>query len=241
MERTQEGFIVPLIIIIIAGLGVGGGVYYSKKVKQQNLEKGAAVQKVDATIDSRLDGKIEANSNQKISDNGKSSVDLNAGNSLSGIVKTNMTMQELLSVYKGKTLECISNFADPSSGMTNSGTTYIHGNLIRSDNTMMYKGAVTKSSMIIKDGNEIYSWTGSQGTKMSINASFDINTALSMSAGVKNSSNQKSEYSCTPWIADASKFVPPASVKFTDYGTISIPSVSPEMMKQMIEAQAGTR
>jgi hypothetical protein len=30
MKQTQRGFIVPLVIIIIAALAVGGGVYYSK-------------------------------------------------------------------------------------------------------------------------------------------------------------------------------------------------------------------
>lgn len=38
MRNTQKGFVIPLLIIAVLAVGVGGGVYYSKnKPKTENL------------------------------------------------------------------------------------------------------------------------------------------------------------------------------------------------------------
>jgi hypothetical protein len=236
MKIEQKGFVIPLVILIV-GLGVGGGLYYSQKVKRQNTDKGAITTNIDTETKSILDEKIEVDSNQKISGDIKESVGLNMGDSVPAKVKMNMTLQELLALNKGKSMMCSNSFTDKSGALIKS-VTYMNGSLIRGDETIVNKGITTKGGVIIKGNNEIYSWYGNQGTKMALNASFDIGAAMSMGKYGGASPNQKSEYSCEPWTLDMTKFTPPASVQFADYGAVTMPSVSSEMVEQMMSGNS---
>ncbi len=210
MKTGQSGFALALVIIIIAAVGVGGGVYYSQKVKNKTAVENSnkSEQKADETVNTEVDSKSPV------------SVDTKTNTAISGTAKMNVTLQELLSYNKGKSVMCNGTSTTPE-GAVITGTTYVNGETVRGDTVVVHKGTTTKSSMIMK-GTELYAWTGNQGTKMTVNASFDLNTALSL----KGSANQRVEYTCTPWTPDAAKFTVPASVQFTSLGSVTIPSKS---------------
>lgn len=182
MKNKQAGFIVPLVLIIIAVIGIGAGVHYAKKAKVHTEVQ---------------------------SDTTTTTGETNVG--------ANLTVQELLAQYKGKNVMCTGS-TTAADGTVVASTTYISGDTIRGDSTITSKGVVTTGGVIVK-GTDMYGWSGNTGAKMKLSAAFDFNAALS-----KSVMNQKTNYTCKPWIVDAAKFVAPASVKFTDMGSVTLPS-----------------
>lgn len=143
-----------------------------------------------------------------------------------------MTLEELLSLNKGKNLVCKSSSVTPE-GASISSTTYMSGGNVRADSVNTYKGRTDKGGVIVK-GNVVYSWNGNQGMKIALTGGFDLSGALSMAQG-GSASDTKSTYSCEPWVVDGSKFTVPSSVNFEDFGSQQIPSVSPEMIQNMMK------
>ena len=94
----------------------------------------------------------------------------------------------------------------------NSGTVYVSSGQMRGDFSAQVNGK-TEASHMISDGQTSYVWMDgtSTGFKMKFDASTQGNT---QSQGVD--ANKNMDFNCSSWIADASLFIVPAPVKFTD-------------------------
>ena len=200
MKQTQQGFI-GIVLVIIAALAVGGGVYYAKKAKEVRETNIATVstETTSSTAESAVNTQARPTSGGSVS------------------LSTHMTLDEILALNEGRTMQCTGSMI--SNGATISSTTYVNGKTIRGDSTIVHNGATTKGSVVLKDGI-VYAWTGSTGTKVKVSASFNLATALSLPGAPA----QPQSYDCVPWTVDAAKFVPPATITFKDYGSITLPS-----------------
>ncbi len=130
--------------------------------------------------------------------------------------ETNSLESNLASILKsGKTQQCTFTYADENGNSTN-GEAYIAGEQMRTDVTSSTNG---KSSTIyvIRNGDENYIW----------GSDFPNNTGLKMTMSideyVNNEESKKyfdpnlnAEYDCSNWTTDATKFTPPANIKFQD-------------------------
>ena len=99
------------------------------------------------------------------------------------------------------------------SDANSSGTVYTADGKARMDISGTYNGVTTASHAII-DGETYYGWVDGQPS------GFKFSTAIT-GAGSAGSNqnvdvNKKIDYSCGSWSADASMFVVPANVTFTD-------------------------
>lgn len=94
-----------------------------------------------------------------------------------------------------------------------SGTVYVAGAKVRGDFTFKSEETQMQTSMI-QDGEYMYMWNGSQGTKMSI----DSVPSASPTASTQQTADLDSEVDmdCSNWSVDESMFEVPADVKFTD-------------------------
>lgn len=223
--NTQKGFLVPLIIIIIAALGITGGVYVTQRNKKHIENKSV----VPTQLNTEEQFEVSKNTTTDTSTNAAVSSTIQS----SSKIKMNMTLAELLTFLKGKDLVCTGSVT--SNGGTSSITTYIHGTTIRGDATTTHNGITTKGGVIMK-GNDVYAWQGSLGAKLALSANFNLESALSL-GGSKSNLNNKSDYTCEPWTVDIRKFTLPSAVTFSDYGAVTIPSVSPEAVKAMMNGK----
>lgn len=199
MKHTQQGFI-GVVLVIIAALLIGGGVYYVRH--SADTAKQASDISVNAETTLANETKKRETGTERPLDNGTTS--------------THMTLDQLLAVNDGRSLQCTSSTTNTQGVVINS-TAYLTGGSIRGDSAIVSGGATTMSSLILKDGM-LYSWTGNTGMKMSISASFNLLTLLSASGQAATQ-----EYACVPWVVDVAKFVVPTSIRFTDYGAITVP------------------
>ena len=89
---------------------------------------------------------------------------------------------------------------------------------MRSDFSTVSNGKTTTMHMII-DGKDSYTWLDGMetGFMMSLSTTKPANVNA-QSQGVDP--DKKVDYACQPWIADASLFVVPSDVKFTDYSAM---------------------
>lgn len=104
---------------------------------------------------------------------------------------------------------------DEANGQQSSGTVQVAGGKMHGDFSMTENGK-TMHAYMINDGTYIYSWSDAapEGVKMAASASTNTGSKQP-SRGVNNST--KASYSCAPWTADASAFVPPTTVKFMSF------------------------
>lgn len=193
MKRTtQQGFIIPLAIIIIAALAIGGGVYAQKKAKQRAQMKAEVSMQASSTISTNGTASTTATGSEKVKGSIRSLLALGT-NSVCTISGTN------------------------EMGTVN-GTVYISGQMMRGDFTMTQSGKAMESHMI-RNGNTVYAWTGTQGAKMTMDMA---NENATSSAGENRNANanvaldQKVDYSCSPWTKDDTKFAVPTTVNFVD-------------------------
>ncbi|HRH24595.1 MAG TPA: hypothetical protein PK109_03340 [Candidatus Paceibacterota bacterium] len=107
------------------------------------------------------------------------------------------------------------------------GTVYVSGTDVRSDivtKPAAMNGA-TISAHMIKSGDYMYSWSDMipQGVKVKITA------AESAGAQAGYDANSQVQYSCSPWIPDASKFEVPSTVTFMEFsGGAGMPTGYPK-------------
>ena len=103
-------------------------------------------------------------------------------------------------------------------GAQGSGTVYVSGGNVRTDFvTSIENGSTQQMHMIVKDKTS-YMWGDAlqgQGIKMSF-ADITEPTASGSQQQAGFDANQSVEYSCKPWVADASVFELPAGVQFSD-------------------------
>lgn len=204
MKNKQGGFLPIIAIAIIAALAVGGGAYAVKKNKERKMHEGD-------NIETRADARADINANEN--------ANLGANGYMKGSLKSLLGM--------GKDTECtIENNAE---NYSSKGTVYVSNrNEMRGDFLAIVQGRNIDSHMIMKD-EVMYSWSGSQGSKMSIKGMQMLkegeisDSYKNMGQGSMDLSNQVN-YSCKNWSYDSSKFTLPTEVKFTDVN---------ELMKKM--------
>lgn len=209
MKQTQRGFI-GIAIVIIAALTVGGGVYYAYKTKEATRISNMASVSNQMQSDTTNQG------------SGQTAVGINTSVLMrpldNGTTSTHMTLEQLLGLNDGRILQCTSRVTNAQGTVINS-TAYINGSAIRGDSSIVSGDTTTMSSLILKDGM-LYSWTGSVGMKMKVSASFNLRSLLSASGQAATQ-----DYACTPWTVDVAKFTVPTSVRFTDYGAVTVPTL----------------
>lgn len=131
------------------------------------------------------------------------------------------SVSELLA--SGKSVKCTFALDDPNGDQ--SWTMYADGKKVRGDFSVAQTGvnAAPWDGHMLQDQEYVYTWGQSGGqafaTKMKIaaaaNASANVNVNASAPAEAFDV-DQKFEMDCDSWSADASKFVPPSDVTFTD-------------------------
>ncbi len=121
----------------------------------------------------------------------------------------------------GQSQKCT--FTNTVENSTSEGTVYLSGNKMRGDFTSRVTTPVVKTvaSHMITDGTEMRVWTDGEamGFLMDISAQTDVKTGDTPTTETSYESpvdldDTDTSYNCEPWRADASLFVPPASVKF---------------------------
>lgn len=126
-----------------------------------------------------------------------------------------MSIKGLLGL--GKSLTCT--FSDATSTAKTTGTVYIASGKVRGNFTSNVTNVGEVKSYMISDGQEVYIWSDmmKQGFKMKVAASQQTKPNPD---AVAPDINKELNYSCNPWTADASVFVPPASVTFMDMASV---------------------
>ncbi len=194
--KYNEGFIIPLIIIIVALIGVGGGVAYYKHTKA----KVAVDQSTTNSTDVKGDTNVQATTAQENS--------------------RGQTLRALLGLGISK----MCTFSDTTSAGTNSGTVYISGKNMRMDGTMTSTAGVVTESHMIKADDTSYMWYTkdgkTQGVKMSMamldTTKTSVKTVAPTTPKPAVDLDAKVSYNCSNWSADNSKFTVPSNVTFID-------------------------
>lgn len=93
------------------------------------------------------------------------------------------------------------------SGTRRSGTLYLAGGQLRAN--------FTDGMSMINDGVDYYAWENGASTGLKLRASMSVSGSVLASRGAIDPTAVLS-YACNPWTADASVFVPPSSVTFTN-------------------------
>lgn len=119
------------------------------------------------------------------------------------------SMQELIA--RGGSWTC--SVSSTAGGVASNGTTYAANGMVRSDFTseIPQVGSI-ESHMIVRDGLA-YTWTSmmNQGFKFPIS---EGDGEAEVSAEVAAPVHQDYDFSCSPWVADASRFALPAGITF---------------------------
>ena len=130
----------------------------------------------------------------------------------------NSAMSSLLDlVTSGKTTQC--NFSVQSEAGTTEGIVYISGEKMRGDFETTTEDGKTTQMYMIRDADMYYMWGGELpgGIKMT----FDVDELkTNTQANQYVDLNTKTDYRCSDWTADNSKFTPPSNVKFTDLSSM---------------------
>ena len=133
------------------------------------------------------------------------------------------TLKELFT--SGVAQKC--SFSNKSEAPAVEGVTYISSGKMRGDFTTAVADKTITSHMIV-EGKTNYMWTDEQkvGFKMTIDTDA-METPVPTGSNVQQQAldmNKSMEYDCTPWVVDASLFVPPADIEFSDFGDMLKPS-----------------
>lgn len=118
----------------------------------------------------------------------------------------------------------VTNNTDPKVRM--SGTVYVASGKMRGD----FGGTTPAGAMemhMISDGQTMYTWNSMMkgGMKMAVTKP-DAGATNPTEAG-ENPYNQQVSYSCAPWSADASKFIVPTDITFSDFSAMKPASAAP--------------
>jgi hypothetical protein len=103
---------------------------------------------------------------------------------------------------------------------TANGTVYISGTNLRGEFKTSYNGTNMNISTIVRD-EYAYTWTSmmpSMGFKSKVVAPTGANTSAGTSGSYSWNAEAIGDYSCDPWTIDASKFVLPSGVTFSEVG-----------------------
>lgn len=141
----------------------------------------------------------------------------------SGSETTSGTFGQLMAL--GGSSTCTVNVDTPESPAE--GTVYISGGEVRVDFVAEPAsfGGREISAHMIQTGGYIYSWSDllPQGVKVKAEAAGNAGESQGIDP------NAAVRYSCSPWIPDASKFTPPATVIFTEFSAGAMPTAPQPM------------
>lgn len=106
-------------------------------------------------------------------------------------------------------------------GSNNEGRFYLSNGKMRGDFSSMANGQ-TMTAHMISDGQDMYTWL--DGLNMGFKMSMDSTQAPVPGAAANGSVdvNQKLDYDCVPWTAEAAQFTLPAGVQFNDMSTAGV-------------------
>lgn len=113
-------------------------------------------------------------------------------------------------------------YTDPASGTVSKVS--ISGGKMRGDFTTQVEGTTTQGHMYT-DGKDMYFWTDGSTTGFKSSLETTVNPTGTTSAQSVDL-DQNYDYNCSPALVDASLFVLPTGVKFTDFGVMLVPSIS---------------
>jgi len=131
-------------------------------------------------------------------------------NSPAPVASTPMSLADLANSSSSQTCT----FTDASG----TGTVFVASGKVRADFSSMEAGKAVGGHMILDNGTS-YLWLDGQttGFKSKISATSNPTGQQGLDA------NQKLNYNCQSWSADASKFALPTGVTFTDMSSLKIP------------------
>lgn len=103
------------------------------------------------------------------------------------------------------------------------GTIYVVDKKMRGDFTTMVNNQSMENHMI-QDGDYVYFWSGTQGTKMKVSTIATPTPGATVGQQPQGADlNKDVDYKCSSWSVDNSKLTPPADVKFTDLTQMMTP------------------
>ncbi len=185
--NQKRGFL-PLLIVIFVALVVGGGVYYASKHKKAEVV-----------------GEADVNTQVTVSPSPSQASSQGAGAENSG------TLRALLSL--GRDVQCTIDAGNVSGA--SSGTVYVSGTMMRGDFTTTTQASGSVQSHMIRNGDDVIVWSGSQGAKMKMNAMTGQSSASAQSSSQVNL-DQKVNYTCTDWHKDDAQFQSPVGINIID-------------------------
>ncbi len=126
------------------------------------------------------------------------------------------SLKDLLT--QGVSQQCTYSYTDEKMGKTDGVMLVANGKVRGSFSLTDPKGVVTAGNMI-NDGAFSYTWDDTTKTGMKIAMTEELKKMGEET--VKDNPqvaemNKKTDYRCKAWVVDASKFVPPTDIKFTD-------------------------
>lgn len=101
--------------------------------------------------------------------------------------------------------------------MTTNGTVYIDGSKIKADFAVSVAGQSINTTMIVRDGYT-YTWTSNaptKGFKTKVATGGQGDSSTGAKGTITWDGSQIGDYSCDPWVAQASMFELPTTVTFT--------------------------
>lgn len=107
-----------------------------------------------------------------------------------------------------------------ASGVTSGGTVYVADGKVRGDFTSQVPQAGTVEVHMIADGTYAYTWTNMMKTGFKMSTAKPAETNDTPTAYAQDFYNAKYDYQCSPWTADASKFVLPTDITFNDMSSM---------------------
>ncbi len=127
--------------------------------------------------------------------------------------KFNGSVKDLMA--RGGDHEC--SFTETNDMSDSTGQVYISGSKIRGDFNTTVKAVsdMKVESHMISDGEFVYTWSSMLPTGMKMPV-VESSSATTSTDSQTFDYNQKLDYDCRPWTVDASKFVVPTEIKFTE-------------------------
>ena len=118
----------------------------------------------------------------------------------------------------GQSTQCAFDVSQETGGDTK-GTIYISAGKMRGDFTITDKDGKESSMNMIRVDDQSYMWGGAlpNGIKMKLSTE-DLKTNTQANQYINL--NTKTDYKCTPWVVDSSKFSVPTNIKFTDLSSM---------------------
>lgn len=137
---------------------------------------------------------------------------------------TNKTSSLLDLLSSGKNQQCT--FKTVTSKSSTEGAFYIAGNKIRGDIKTTVDGKVQEINLI-RDGEINYMWGSSLGNNTGIKMKISLEeVSKNQQTSGFIDPNNKLDYNCMPWTTDASLFIPPTNIKFTDMTSLLAPKTT---------------